>query len=187
MHHAPLQASHTCNVARTIYTADQKQRALDLAQQLGSCEAARQTGIPEGTIAAWRNRAGAPPTDVLASRAASNQALQLSVAERKARLVANLLGDVERLRGQLFAPTVEKKALTVSDGHLNGAHVEIVDVAYDEPTFPDKRALMTTIAIAVDKILLLSGEATQRTETIDRMERSAIEEKLAKVLHLKAS
>lgn len=169
----------TGDMARQRYTPDQRQHAIDLAVAHGASEAARRAGIAEGTIASWMHRSG---IGILAREQtlARVEAKQATLAERRAKLALALMGDIERLRLQLFAPALERKAMA------SGKEIEVVDIHHDEPTFSDKKALMTTIAIAVDKVLLLSGEATSRTELIGAPERTHIEQRLAKVLELKA-
>lgn len=160
-------------MARIRRTPEQRQAAIDLANQVGCAEAARRTGIPEGTIASWRSRSGIATLQAERTRTALEVQV-LTLAERRTRLAADLLDDVERLRSQLFAPAVERKVIASGD---------IVDVRLPEPSFSDKKALMVSIAVAVDKVLLLSGEATSRHETIG--DRPQAEERLAKIIDLK--
>lgn len=80
-----------------------------------------------------------------------------SIAARRLALADRLLDDLERLRGQLFAPTVERQAKVVSDGARDGSHVEIVDVELDEPSFGSKRLIVAAIAQGVDKVGDLLG------------------------------
>lgn len=87
--------------------------------------------------------------------------------ERRVTLAHALLDDVTRLRAELFAPVVKRQVVTLSGGKEGQATADIVDVELDQPTFADQKAIMTSIAIAVDKVQILSGGATQRTETID--------------------
>lgn len=85
-----------------------------------------------------------------------------TVAERKAQLAEDLLADAQRLRSQLWAPCVERKPMLVGIER----RVRVVDTKLKQPSFTDQRAIMTSIAIAVDKIQILTGEATERIETI---------------------
>jgi len=149
------------------YTPEQKTEALQLYAEHGRNEAARQTGIPSGTIASWasRNDVHGPMPEEVAKRSATAVA---GVAGRKAQLASNLLDDIERIRTQLFAPVVEKKAMTVSQGHTLGSQIEIAEVELNRPTAGDQKLMMTAIAIGVDKVLLLLGEATERIEQLDR-------------------
>lgn len=141
----------------------QRDEIIARAVEVGASDAAKEFGVNPSTVRSWLRREGLTPTiDQRTKRAA---AITLTVAERKARLADDLLDDAQRLRAQLFAPTVERKPMNVSDGAL-GSHVEIVDVDLSHPSFTDQRAIMTSIAIAVDKIQILTGEATERIETL---------------------
>lgn len=158
---------------RRTYTDEQKAEALALYAEVGPAEAARRTGIAAGTIASWASRTTAevdamPDPSVATARraqmAANVEAAVLGLEERKARLAAALMDDIERVRKQLWAPTVERKAMTVNHGNNLGSSVEIVDIDRDQPTFADQRQIMTTLAIAVDKVQILTGAATERIE-----------------------
>lgn len=152
---------------RTKYSPEVKAEALGLLAEVGKAEAARRTGIPAGTIAAWGSREGVhAPADVSTTARGAAETKIATVAERKARLAEQLLDDIDRLRRDMFAPTLERKPVAVSDGHLRGAHVEIVDVHHATTTPGERKLTMTAIAIAVDKIQILTGEATERIETL---------------------
>lgn len=150
-------------MARTRYDDATKAEALAAYVEHGPAEASRITGIAMGTIASWASRAG------VQSVATENKVVRVdgalaSLAELKAQLARDLLEDTQRLRGQLYAPCTARKVVVVSDGARDGAHVEIVDVDLTQPSFTDQRAIMTTIAIAVDKVQILTGQATEITE-----------------------
>lgn len=80
-------------------------------------------------------------------------------AERKQALADGLLDDAVRLRGQMFAPTIEKKAVKLAGGEHSADQVEIVEIERDEPTFTEKKLLAQTISIVLDKALELGGNA----------------------------
>lgn len=147
------------------WTQDQQDEALRLLAEVGKAEASRRTGIPAGTIAAWGSRSGtkAPPAAALQE---VNAARLATIAQRKAKLAEELLGDIERMRKQLWQPTVECKAMTVSDGSALGSHIEIAEVRLPQPTFRDQKTIVEAVAIALDKVQLLTGEATVRTEAL---------------------
>ena len=145
------------------YTQEQRAEGLALVAQVGAAEASRRLGIPKGTLDSWASRARVPapsPNPVQVERRV------LSVAERKAQLAEDLLDDIQRLRAQLFAPCKEPKAVVVSGGMHHPGHVEVVEVHLNQPRFADQRAIMTSIAIAVDKVQILTGEATARIEQL---------------------
>lgn len=137
-------------------TDEEKAYALALYSEHGPAEASRRTGINESTIKSWARRNGVAPV-ALENRRAAVEAKRVSVAQRKLDLARNLLGDIERLRGQLFARCVAHH--WDKDG---GFH----EHELGEPTFGDKKALATSLAILVDKVQLLTGEATSRTESV---------------------
>lgn len=138
------------------YTDEQRAEALDLYQQLGPSEAARRAGVPKGTISSWVRRAGLK-TSVPENLRAATEVGRLTLEQRRQKLASNLLGDIERLRGQLFEPA--ESIHWDKDGGFHRARIS-------EPTFSDKKALATSLAILVDKVLLLTGQATSRTETV---------------------
>lgn len=166
------------------HTDEQKARALELYQTDGPTEAGRQTGIDKSTITRWAKDAGLSTLGTEKTRAAT-EARIASTADRKARLAADLLDDLERLRLQLFEPCVERKAMAISGGMHEPGRVEIVDIDRDQPTFVEQKQIMTTLAIGVDKVLLMTGEATARIESGPMPDRTPEQEQeLAKVLDL---
>jgi transposase-like protein len=161
-------------MSRRSYTDEQKAEALALYAEHGPAVASERTGIAKGTVASWAHRGGVHTSAIETTRVAT--AVRLATLEqRKAQLAADLMGDIERLRGQLFAPCTERKVVTLAGGQASPSTWDIVDVDHDEPTFGDKKALMTTIAIAVDKVQILTGAATER---IDHRHTSPIDEEL---------
>lgn len=169
---------------RQPWTAEQREHALGLYAEHGAGEAARRTGIPVGTISSWAQRAGVAAT-ATARTAAAVEASKASMEARKVRLADDLMEDIQRIRAQLFAPCVERKPVVVSDGARVGSHVEIVDVDLSQPSFSEQKAIMTTIAIAIDKVQILTGEATERVDhTGLPVEREKAETELATILEL---
>lgn len=162
-------------------TQTQRDEAVALAEQIGAAEAARRLGLNANTVRSWMARA--PQHQANAEQRAqtthATQARLATAAERKAQLASDLLDDAQRLRAQLFAPCTERKALVVSHGQNLGSEVDIAEIHHDQPPFADQRQIMTSIAIAVDKIQILTGEATQRieqltagTEPVERRQRA---------------
>ena len=92
---------------------------------------------------ARKRPAGKPPADPPITRAG---------------LADALLHDADRLRRQLFAPVVVYKPMVVSDGDAHGSHIEIAEVELTEPTFADKKLIVSAIGIAVDKLSRLDPE-----------------------------
>lgn len=154
-------------MART-YTDTQKADAVALYVEHGLAEAHRRTGITKPSLRTWAKKAGHNPADLRSHEAdktrAANGARLEDMAARRTQLASDLMGDVQRLRAQLFAPCVERKAMAVNLGKDQGSEVEIVDIEHRQPPFREQQAIMTTLAIAVDKIQVLTGEATERIE-----------------------
>ena len=151
------------------YTDEEKANALALFEKYGACEAARRTGIERSNLSHMAKAAGVKSKvkDILKETHETNKVL---FDERKSQLAQGLLDDAERLREQLFAPITVYK--------FGGNKNEFATAEVDEPSPSDKVKLMTSLAIAVDKIQLLTGEATSRNETITES-REAIESRIA--------
>jgi len=139
------------------------------------------TGIPKPTLTRWAKAAG---IDVARSTEKTANATHASLEARRARLASDLMDDADRLRRQLFAPCTEKRAMTVSDGQLNGSHVEVVEIERAQPTFAEQSKIMVSLGIAVDKLQLLTGEATARVEHLAPDRTPEQEQELAQVLEL---
>lgn len=171
---------------RATWTPEQRREALRLYAEVGKAEAARITGISPGTIASWaaRHKVIAPNA---AEHAQAVAAIRTSITERKAELADQMLDDARRVLAQLHEPTVERVVKVVSDGRDMGSHTEIVDVHYDRPSAGDQERIARTVATLVDKVQLLTGEATSRVEQAITAppERSPEQEaELARVLKL---
>lgn len=128
------------------HTPEQKARALELYHDHGPAEASRQTGIPKNTITSWGVRAGLHSVAPERTRAAV-EAHQLDVAVVSTRLAA------------LLARTAVDRQEWIVEQHAA----------------KDVRAAQTVAAIAIEKMQLLTGKATQRVETIAAEEAVAIE------------
>jgi transposase-like protein len=148
-------------VTRRSYTDAEKAAALALYETDGPRSVEAQLGVPKATVVGWANAA-----NVRTRKAERAKGSILSVAERKAALALGLLDDIERLRTQLWAPCKRREVHVVNDGRSDGSHVEIVDVKLSQPTFGDQKQLMTSIGIAVDKVQILTGDVTGRTEVL---------------------
>lgn len=164
---------------RQRYSDEQKAEALRLVVDVGPAEAGRRTGIPAGTIASWATRAGVTgERHTVATKAATEQRVA-TIAERKARLAEALMGDLERMRRDLFAPTVERKAMAAGQTR----EVEIVTINHPTTTHAERRTAIEAIAKAVETVQLLTGGATARTEQLTAKQ-AAIEEARERGLRL---
>ncbi len=71
-----------------------------------------------------RHHGGAGRVSSVMNTAFEQRELSLT-AEKRANLAAGLMADAQRLRTQLFAPTVEKRAMTITIGKDLGQEVEV--------------------------------------------------------------
>lgn len=141
---------------RTRWTDAQKVEALRIFREHGAAAASDATGIPIATISSWARRSG--QTAITPQRQERLVAKQLTIAERKGALVVGMLDDIEKLRSQLFAKTVEKKAMAIDK------ELVIASVKLTQPTYSDQNRIVDSMTKLLDKVLLLSGDATARVE-----------------------
>ena len=122
------------------YTPEQKADALDLLSRVGKAEAARQLGIPAGTIAAWGSRCGVAAPVELPERRALLEARSLTIGERKATLAE----DLAKLSSKAVAKLIER----IDNDDIGG------------------RELVAALGHAIDRLQLLTGDATSRPEVL---------------------
>lgn len=171
----------------TRWSADDKTRALDqLANGDTLATVHHDTGIPRRTLSDWAKQAGLDvvSAQARAKTARAREALGIVTDEKRQALAAGLMADAQRLRAELFAPCVERKAMAVNAGGDRGQEIEVAEVHHTQPPFSDQVKIMTAVAIAVDKIQLLTGEATERLEHTAPTRSPEQEQELAKVLTL---
>ena len=171
----------------TRWSEDDKANALDQLRNGDTLpQVVEATGIPRRTLAHWAQAEGIDVStpQARAKTARAREVLEAVTAEKRADLAAGLLADAQRLRAELFAPVVEKRAMAVNQGGDLGQIIEVAEVPLDRPTPTDQVKIMTAVAIAVDKIQLLTGEATERHEVSAPNRTPEQEQELAKVLTL---
>lgn len=151
---------------RMQYSPERKTEALLLLAEVGRTEAARRTGIPAGTIAAWGSRCGVSAPVEQPGRRAQVEATAITIAQRKATLAERMLTKAEQILAQLDAPMIEKSVKVVGLGRNKGSQVEIVDVRYDRPPTADQKRIVDAVAVLVDRVQLLTGGATSRPEVL---------------------
>lgn len=175
-------------MARSSWTDEQREQALMALHDgatLGQVHA--DTGIPKGTLASWKRRQGeadrqrmqeelayddpeghaertAAAQKRLEQTAAARTKLQHLSTEDRQQLAARLREEVHQLLDRINSPTTYKHVKVVSQGAEAGQVVEVVDVDLELPTAADTKALVTSAAILVDKLQLLTGEATERVD-----------------------
>ena len=124
---------------------DEELRALN-AQGLSQAECARRMGISNRRVSEHSKVIG-----LLWDRSKTKAATSARVADNKAtrsQIEAGLLADVQRLRGQMFAPC---KAF-----NFGGKDNTYAEVALEQPTFVDQLKIMQAATIAVDRSLKIA-------------------------------
>lgn len=123
---------------RTNWSTEARKRALELYAEHGAAHAARVTGIPVGTIKAWSSRGAA----VLPRAEAQERVIEArkrDAADRRSALIEKL-------------SQVAELGVDATLAMLNGEGVPLRDV-------------VGAWTRAIHDLQLLSGDATQRTET----------------------
>lgn len=127
------------------YSPKQREEALKLYAEVGPSEAERQTGINKKTIASWAQRAGLK-TSVAHNMAEAVEASKLRREQKKELLIDEMLDEARN--------AVRDMSATVTVG----------EITMKTPP-KDRQALASAAGTLIDKIQLLSGEATSRNET----------------------
>lgn len=170
-------------LARQVYEAGGSYR---------QCEARTQAAGNRLTHSRVRRRAQAEgwaqgeltatstPEERRAQTAAATETVRRKWAEEKDRILSDLVGTIDRLNEQVFSPhrRIEVKVLGLGEGR---SEAELVEVEMDEPSPADKKALVTSMAILIDKAQLLAGEATSRTESGPIADRAAAEARVRQI------
>ena len=151
-------------MAAQKWTEEQRAEALQLHHHHGPAEAERRTGIPRATIKSWARRAGVltsvvPPPGLEAAIATSAMVAE----QRRLDLADGLLDDVSKLRARLFEPMTYSHVKVVGGGDT-GTYATQVDVEAPQPVPGDQLKLVQSITALIDKVQLLTGEATSRED-----------------------
>ncbi|MEX2439673.1 MAG: transposase [Actinomycetota bacterium] len=131
------------------YSAAEKETALALYVDVGPKEAARRTGIAQGTIASWARRAG------VKTRTTSKAQAATEAAAAKA----------EQLRAELRIKLLEKanEALDLMDKpHIDFRGKDAQEVQFPRASPTGYREYAVTVGILLDKFRLENGESTDR-------------------------
>lgn len=148
-------------MAARRWTEEQQAEALQLYLEVGTTEAGRRLGIPKGTVASWARRAGVETRVVPPATEAAVESSALLAEQRRLELADNMLGDISGLRARLFAPMTYVHVK--SEGHGEGRSSAVqVHVDMDQPVPADQLRLVQAIGTLVDKVQLLTGQATER-------------------------
>lgn len=109
--------------ARRTYTPEQRQEALALYKLHGTAEAARQTGIPKGTIDTWRRRDGVKTSVTKNTREASDRQKE-TFRERRYNIIHRLYdiaeNSIELLENPKQYQTIGKAEFGVEVGKKFG-------------------------------------------------------------------
>lgn len=148
------------------YTDDQKAEARALCVEIGLGEAHDRLGIPKPTLSRWLTpeQAAEMHERFRHKTSRATEVAAATMATKKRDFADGLMSDLKKLRAQLFAPCVEQKVVTLSGAQGQSATWDIVEVERDKPTFADQVKILTSIGIAVDKVQILTGEATDRID-----------------------
>lgn len=134
------------------YSDDRRAATLELYRVHGPREASRLSRIPVRTITRWASEAGVA-TEVVTKTTLAVEAARLSREEKMELLVEELVDATRETVADMGRPV---KATT-----MTGEQLEL-----ERPQPKDRQALATSSGIMIDKILLLTGKANNRTETV---------------------
>jgi hypothetical protein len=144
---------------RLRWTPAQRAEAVRLVQEVGPAEAARRTGIPLGTVKSLATRAGVATGCIPSLRQATDLAA-LTLKDRRQRFAVALQDQAEKFLEHLWAPATVFHWGTESetDGRVTTSRTVFMEHELERPTFGDQKAIMSTIAMAVDRSIKLTGD-----------------------------
>lgn len=156
---------------RRTYTDEQKAEALATYRLHGPSIAEKLHDIPRKTIASWASRTGVQTIRTGRTRAAV-EARTVDLKARRQELAALLLEDAHRLRAQLWEPTIVF--------NFGGKDNDYNEHPVDEPTFIDKKNIMSAAGMALDRVVKLEGidndnGANHATSMLDRLAHQLME------------
>lgn len=160
-------------MANTRVTPDERAAIITTLRETENVrETARRHNRGRNTVSriaieAGLDVAGRPQTKT------ATEAITLDNRAKLALLKSELIDDARGLRAELHQPCVERKAMTVSRGGDRGAELVEVEVHHPSPPFADKQRIMTSVGIAVDKVIAL-----ERLDPPDTSEGRSILEQL---------
>lgn len=150
------------------YTQEERVEALRAYEQYGPRKAAKNLGIPLSTVCLWARKAGARTVRSEKTRVAVEAKVNDNALAR-AELAGLLLQDARRLRDQLFTSTVAY--------NFGGKDNTFAEHELPEPDFRAKQAILTSIAIALDKSMALErfdAEGGQGLAAVDEWLRTVL-------------
>lgn len=136
-------------MARRVYTNEEKAEALRIYEAEGPSAAARETGIPKGTIAAWARRGGVR-TSAPQNMREANEAQSENFKARRHAIIAELYdlaeADIRLLKSPQSYKTIMKGAMGVEGVEMPGFIPA-----------QDKQREYTALGIALDKATTLEN------------------------------
>lgn len=150
-------------MANISWTQEQKAKALTIAAAISITEAARETGIPSGTIKRWRSEAnrterGEPNRTPKKLERLAEQAAQEAIAEAKDYIVDRLKSLADELYGLAEDGVKETRSFMRNPG------------SKDRDTAAWLRSVVGAMHYGIQDAQLLSGKPTARPEVVDRHE-----------------
>lgn len=155
------------------YTKAEKDKAVDLYEEIGPTRAAARLGIPSPTISRWAKARGVS-TNTISLTSTATESRQRQLKQRRMELADQLLEDAHKLRLQLWEPTT-----VVNFGGKDNTFAE-ADI--NEPLFADKKHIMSAAGIAIDRVIKIEqmDEAKEETEGVSLIDGLAAQIRLAR-------
>lgn len=155
---------------RKPYTEKRKQEAITIALATSAAEASRQTGIPAGTIRAWKNRRQVPAEAPVAAVEAIEAGLQ-----RATDIIADQMSSLAVDAFNLAKNALAEAALMIGNGSVNTSDGGPVCGRGDLQA-KWLHAVIGAFGQATQKAMLLSGKPTSRLEEhhIERTEEAKV-------------
>lgn len=150
-------------MANPTYTDEQKAEALRIYVEQGPTAASQAIGANKGTITRWAKNAGLR-TNVTPNTQAATAAASAQAKQRRTELAMLLLEDAHKLRQQLWQP-----ATVHAFGGKDNTYEEH---ELPEPTFVDKKNILSAVGVAVDRVVKLEqldatpGDGAQAAESV---------------------
>lgn len=144
----------------TRYTDEDKRRAVEVYEEHGATEAAKEVGCDRRSVLRWAKAAGVSRDD--SKTRAATEALAVQNAERREGVKAQLLDRVIDLIERMDQPHERFMG--------GGGETEPHRVVYDRATSGDVKAYSISVGVLIDKLRLEEGQATERTETMTEEE-----------------
>lgn len=141
-------------MAKQKYSDEFKQAVLETYQSEGPAAAARRHGVSKRSVQSWAKRAGVCTE---AATKSATEAACVSLETRRSR--------IRELLGQRAQEMLDRMGEPMQMWVGSGA--KPIQVELERPPAGVCKDLATTAAILIDKLQLMTGEATERVEHND--------------------